>query len=66
MRRCLKSLDLVDVQNVRHSATFGTLANEVDRILGIEFISARMVEENAHDVPDLGAGTASQGKLTQP
>jgi hypothetical protein len=56
-----KPLDLVDVQDFRDSATFGTLANELDRIFGVEFLSAGMVEQNAHDVPDLGEEPRAKG-----
>jgi hypothetical protein len=44
----------------------GTLANKSNGIVVEEFISANVVEEDAHDVRDFRASGTGQGKLPRP
>jgi hypothetical protein len=57
---------LVNVEDVRYPPTFGTLPNEIHGIVIEEFISASMVEEDAHDVFDFRASGSGQGQFPQP
>jgi hypothetical protein len=61
-----KSPNFIDIQNVRCFTPLGALANKVDGIAVEELISASMVVEDTHDVPDLRAGGTGEGKLPQP
>src|SRR5258707_7842568 len=49
-------------KDMRYRAAFSTLANELDGVAVKEFVSASMIKQHAHDVLDLRARRAGQGK----
>src|SRR5260221_4235711 len=58
-----KLLDFINRKDMRYRAAFSTLANEMDGVTVKELVSASMIKQHAHDVLDLGARGAGQGKL---
>jgi hypothetical protein len=56
--------DFIDKKDVRYPAALGALPNELDGIIIKQFVSASMIKQHAHDVLDLRARRARQGKLT--
>jgi len=58
--------DLVAGEDVRSTATFGTLPYPLNRITVVEIVATGMVEQNAHHIPDFGTGTWCPLQMFEP
>jgi predicted nucleic acid-binding protein len=54
--------DFIDKKDERYAAALGALPNEMDGIIIKQLVSASMIKQHAHDVLDLRARRARQGK----
>src|SRR6516165_9088455 len=61
-----QSLDFNGRKQARRLPPFGTLTDELDGVVVMEFVPASMVEENRHQISEFSAGTSCQRKMPKP
>src|ERR1700722_16263847 len=66
VRWCVGLYGLARTEDVRSTATFGTLPHPLNRITVVEFVATGMVDQDAHHVPDFAAGTRCPSQMLEP
>src|SRR5215469_10073760 len=61
-----QGLDFSGRKRARRLPPFGTLTDELDGVVVVEFVPASMVEENRHQISEFSAGTSCQRKMPKP
>jgi len=61
-----QGLDFNGRKQTRRLPPFGTLTDELDGVVVMEFVSTSMVEENRHQISEFSAGTSCQRKAPKP
>jgi hypothetical protein len=61
-----QGLDFNGRKQTRRLPPFGTLTDELDGVVVMEFVPTSMVEENRHQISEFSAGTSCQRKMPKP
>jgi hypothetical protein len=61
-----QGLDFNGRKQTRRLPPFGTLTDELDGVVVMEFVPTSMVEENRHQISEFSAGTSCQRKAPKP